>query len=137
MLTLSKVLHTTKSRKKEKEAATYGELGPAPPLAASEIAAPPEARYYLEEELEEEEEYLTARAEGALDEASTDGEESEGELEMTEGEDNVGLGGNPGRCSPTNCQVGDEFERLVRSAELPTAWSQRKTDYLKHVRGPV
>ena len=54
-----------------------------PPLAASEIAAPPEARYYLEEELEEEEEYLTARAEGALDEASTDGGESGGELEMT------------------------------------------------------
>ena len=34
---------------------------------------------------------MTARAEGALDEASTDGEESEEEFEMTEGEDNAGL----------------------------------------------
>ena len=68
---------------------------PSPP--ASETAAPPEAGYYLKEELEEEEEPLDARAEVYWDEANTDREESEGELEMTEGEDNVGLGGNPGR----------------------------------------
>ena len=56
---------------------------PPPPLAASEAAAPPEAGYYLEEELGREEESLTARAEIHWDEASTDGEESEEELEMT------------------------------------------------------
>ena len=40
------------------------------------------------------EESLPARAEVHWDEASTDGEESEVELEMTEGEDNVELGGS-------------------------------------------
>ena len=39
---------------------------------------------------------MLARAEVHCDEASTDGEESEEELEMTEGEDNVELGGNSG-----------------------------------------
>ena len=69
-----------------------------PPLPASEPAVPPEAGYYLEEELEgsEEEESLTARAEVHWDEASTDGEVSEEELEMTEGEYNVELSGNSG-----------------------------------------
>ena len=42
------------------------------------------------------EESLPARAEVRRDEASTNGEESEEELEMTEGEDNVELGGNSG-----------------------------------------
>ena len=64
---------------------------PPPPLPASETAALPEA-----EELEEVEESLPARAEVHWDEASTEGEESEEELEMTEGEDNVELGGNLG-----------------------------------------
>ena len=39
---------------------------------------------------------MTARAEVHWDEASTDGEESEAGLEMTEGEDNVELSGNSG-----------------------------------------
>ena len=66
-----------------------------------------------DQELEGEEESLlhwqkAARAEAHWDETGTDGEESEGELEMTEGEHNVELGGNPSlyyadwRCSPTN-----------------------------------
>ena len=54
---------------------------PLPPT--SETTALPEAGYYLEEELEEEEESLTAKAEVHWDEASTDGEESEEESEMT------------------------------------------------------
>ena len=63
------------------------ELGP-DPQPASDTAAPPEAGYSLKEELEEEEEFLlhprtAARAEVHWDEASTDGEESEGELEVT------------------------------------------------------
>ena len=64
-------------------------------------------------ELEEEEEYIlhrqpeattgNARAEVHWDEASsTDGEESEEELEMTEDEDNVELSGNLGlHCAMT------------------------------------
>ena len=59
---------------------------PPPP---SETTALPEAV-----ELEGVEESLPARAEVHWDEASTDGEESEEELEMTEGEDNVELDGN-------------------------------------------
>ena len=59
-------------------------------------------RYSLE--LEEEKESLlhlqaattTARAEIHWDEASTDGEESDEELGMTKGEDNVELSGNSG-----------------------------------------
>ena len=39
---------------------------------------------------------MPARAEVHWDEASTDGEESEEELEMTEDEDNVELSGNSG-----------------------------------------
>ena len=68
------------------------EKNPAPPslpASESETAALPEA-----EELEEVEESLPARAEVHWDEASTDGEESEEELEMTEGKDNVELGGS-------------------------------------------
>ena len=64
---------------------------PPPPASESETAALPEA-----EELEEVEESLPTRAEVHWDEASTDGEESEEELEMTEGEDNVELDGNSG-----------------------------------------
>ena len=64
---------------------------PPPPPPASETAALPEA-----EELEEVEESLPARVEVHWDEAITEGEESEEELEMTEGEDNVELGGNLG-----------------------------------------
>ena len=65
------------------------------PLPAFETATPPEAL----EELEEEEEFLmylqpATRAEVYWDVASTDDEESEEELEMTEGEDNVKLSGN-------------------------------------------
>ena len=68
------------------------ERNPAPPPPpASETVALPEA-----EELEEVEESLPARAEVYWDEAGTDGEEAEEELEMTEGEDNVELGGNSG-----------------------------------------
>ena len=68
------------------------EKNPAPPfLPASELetAALPGA-----EELEEVEESLPARTEVHWDEASIDGEESEEELEMTKGEDNVELGGS-------------------------------------------
>ena len=88
----NQVPQTAKSHKRAEKAVTYGEeLGPAP-SPASETAV----GYHLEEELEEEEESLTARAEVHWDEASTDGEESEEELEMTEGEDNVELSGNSG-----------------------------------------
>ena len=62
---------------------------PSPPASESETGALPGA-----EELEEVEESLPARAEVHWDEASTDGEESEEELEMTEGEDNVELHGS-------------------------------------------
>ena len=64
---------------------------PPPPASESETAALPE-----DEELEEVEESLPARAEVHWDKASTDEEESEEELEMTEGEDNVELGRNSG-----------------------------------------
>ena len=48
--------------------------------------------YPLEEELEEPKEAaVTARTEVLWDEANTDEGESEGKLEMTEDEDNVGL----------------------------------------------
>ena len=60
-----------------------------PPPPPSETTALPEAV-----EIEEVEESLPARAEVHWDEASTDGEELEEELEMTEGEDNVELDGN-------------------------------------------
>ena len=73
--------HNTKSRKREKSRDVWN----------SEAAEPLEARYYLEEELEEKEESLTARAGIHWDEASADGEGSEEELEMTEGEDNMEL----------------------------------------------
>ena len=58
------------------------------------------------EELEEEEKAaVTARAEVHCDEASTDGDESGEELEMTESEDNVELGGNSGFCYPMTGDV--------------------------------
>ena len=47
----------------------------------------------------------TARAEVRWDEASTDEEESEEELEMTEGEDNVRLSGNLGLYCAMTCDV--------------------------------
>ena len=91
-------IKATREIKKQRRMERY--LAPLP-LPASEPAAPPEAGYYLEE-LEEEGESLTARAEVHWDEASTDGEESEEGLEMTEGEDNVELSGNSGRyCAMT------------------------------------
>ena len=55
--------------------------------------------YSLEDqELGEEEEswQTAARAEAHWDEAGTDGEESEEDLEITEGEDNVEFDGNSG-----------------------------------------
>ena len=39
--------------------------------------------------------------------------------------------------SPTNWQIEDAFERVMRSAKQPTVWSQEKTEHLKYVRGPV
>ena len=52
------------------------------------------------------EEFLPARAEVHWDEASADGEESEEGLEMTEGEDNVELGGNSGLYSQVQQVLG-------------------------------
>ena len=59
---------------------------------------------------------LPARAEVHWDEASTDGEESEEELKMTEGEDNVELDGNLGLyCAKT----GDEWVLQCRQQHGP------------------
>lgn len=59
----------------------------------------------LEKREEEEDAAVTARAEIHWDETSSDRDDSEEELEMTEDEDGVRLGGGSGLCwlySPTN-----------------------------------
>ena len=63
-------------QERKKSSDEWRETRPRPPHASA-TAAP------LEEELEEVEESLPARADVHYDEASTDGEESEEELEMT------------------------------------------------------
>ena len=70
-----RILKATRERKKQRRMGR-DPVPSSPP--ASETAALPEA-----EELEEIEESLPTRAEVNWDEASTDGEESEEELEMT------------------------------------------------------
>ena len=72
-----RILKATREKNKQRRI-ERNTASPPSPASESETAALPE-----DEELKEVEESLPARAEVHWDEASTDGEESEEELEMT------------------------------------------------------
>ena len=67
--------------------------------------------------------------------APTNGEKSDEELEMTEGEDNAELSGNSGLYCAVTGDVAplNVFERIMGSAKQPTAWFRERTEHLRYV----